>query len=95
MAHEWYDYACCEDKDCDVIGWDELTYDQNKRIWYWKSKRSGVTHVIHEDSVSPIDKQKRIRVSKDGQLHGCERNVAGYNSPPAWVAYCLYFPPLT
>lgn len=93
-AHEWYDYACCEDHDCNVIDPKELSFDASKRIWTWRSSRSGATHFIHADSRSPLDSGFRIRASKDGQYHGCERDVAGKGTPPKWVPYCLYLPEL-
>lgn len=94
-AHEWYDYACCEDHDCNVIDARELSYNPANRIWTWTSSRSGAVYIIHADSVSPIDKGPRIRVSKDGRYHGCERNVAsGEGTPAKWVPYCIYLPEL-
>lgn len=92
-AHEWYDAACCSDEDCHVIDWSELQRVDDK--WIWTSAKSGAVHIINVNSVSPVDKQPRIRVSKDGKLHGCERNTADKpGEPDRWVAYCLYFPAL-
>jgi hypothetical protein len=91
LAHSWYDYACCEDSDCHRIDPNELTFENDK--WLWRSSRSGALHVIHTSSRSPIDGGFRVRVSKDGQYHGCERNTADKPGQPAkWVAYCIYFP---
>jgi hypothetical protein len=92
LAHAWYDYACCEDSDCHRIDPEELSFADNK--WTWHSARSGAIHVIHIGSRSPIDGDFRIRVSKDGQYHGCERNVAAAGQKPIWVALCFYFPEL-
>jgi hypothetical protein len=92
-AHSWYDHACCSEEDCHRIEPEELTFTSDK--WIWTSAKTGAVHVIHVNSRSPMDGQFRIRVSKDGQYHGCERNLADKpGDPPNWKAYCLYFPEL-
>jgi hypothetical protein len=90
-AHSWYDKACCDMQDCHRIEPEELTFNSDK--WIWTSAKSGAVHVIPTGERSPVDGQFRIRVSKDGQYHGCERNLADKPGEPArWHAYCLYFP---
>ena len=91
LAHSWYDNACCNEQDCHRIEPEELAFQSDK--WIWTSAKTGAVHVIHTSARSPVDGQFRIRVSKDGQYHGCERNLADKpGAPPRWHAYCLYFP---
>ena len=92
-AHSWYDNACCSEEDCHRIEPSELSFNSDK--WIWTSAKTGAVHVIHTGSRSPVDGQFRIRNSKDGQYHGCERNLADKpGDAPRWFAYCLYFPEL-
>ena len=92
-AHSWYDKACCSEEDCHRIEPEELTFQSDK--WIWTSAKTGAVHIINVNERSPVDHQFRIRVSKDGQYHGCERNLADKpGDNPRWHAYCLYFPEL-
>jgi hypothetical protein len=92
---DWYDAGCCNNEDCRAIEASAVTYNPATRQYFWQSDLSGKLHVIHADNISPVDYQPRIRISRDGRYHGCERNTADKpGSPASWVAYCLYLPPL-
>jgi hypothetical protein len=95
-AHEWYDYACCSDKDCRPIDPASVTYNARRHVFLWQSDLSGRTYTIPAGDRSPVDMQPKTRTSKDGQYHGCEENVY-HDDPqkaPVWVARCLYLPEL-
>lgn len=88
---DWYEHGCCSNEDCRIIDPATVTYDAGKRMYFWKSELSGKLHVFHEDSVSPVDYRPRIRMSRDFNTHGCERNTADKpGDAPNWVGYCLY-----
>lgn len=90
-AHSWYDAACCNEQDCRVIDPSSVTYDAANKIYYWKSDLSGKTHAFHEDNISSVDGKPKVRISRDGENHGCERNTADRpGSAESWVGYCLY-----
>lgn len=88
---DWYEDACCNDKDCRIIDPATVTYDAANRTYLWRSDLSGKLHVFHEDNVSSMDGKPKIRLSKDFNTHGCERNTADRpGSAASWVGYCLY-----
>lgn len=99
-AHDWFDEACCDKKDCHPIDADEVTFDGQK--YFWRSKLSGELHVFHKDSRTNYaegtpreDKGPRIRTSLDGGFYGCEaprKNDRG--EIVGWIGYCLYLPGL-
>lgn len=90
-AHSWYEAACCNEEDCRVIDPSSVTYDAANRVYIWRSDLSGKTHVFHEDNVSSVDGKPKVRMSRDAQWHGCERNTADKpGSAASWVGYCLY-----
>jgi hypothetical protein len=92
-SHSWYDAACCNEQDCRVIDGSSVTYDAANKIYYWKSDLSGKTHAFHEDNISSVDGKPKVRISRDGEYHGCERNTADRpGSSESWVGYCLYIP---
>jgi hypothetical protein len=92
---DWYEHGCCNNADCRAIDAEEVTYNAATRQYFWRSKLSGKLHVIHEDNISTVDYKPKIRISRDGRVHGCERNTADKpGSSASWVAYCLYLPPL-
>jgi hypothetical protein len=92
-SHSWYDTACCNEQDCRVIDASSGTYDAANKIYYWKSDLSGKTHAFHEDNISFVDGKPKVRISRDAQYHGCERNTADRpGSSESWVGYCLYLP---
>jgi hypothetical protein len=92
-SHSWYDSACCNEQDCRLIDGSSVTYDAANKIYYWKSDLSGKTHAFHEDNISSVDGKPKVRISRDGEYHGCERNTADRpGSSESWVGYCLYIP---
>jgi hypothetical protein len=93
QSHSWYDAACCNEQDCRVIDASSVTYDAANRVYLWRSDLSGKTHVFHEDNISSVDGKPKVRISRDAQYHGCERNTADRpGSSEIWVGYCLYLP---
>jgi hypothetical protein len=94
----WYDEACCDNKDCRVIDSEEIWFEGDKL--FWKSKRSGKLHVIHRDArmnwkqgQPGQDLGPKIRMSQDGQYHGCEYPTGGpYGIPNDYQARCVYLP---
>jgi hypothetical protein len=88
---DWYEAACCNDEDCRIIDPATVTYDAANRTYLWKSDLSGKLHAFHEDNISAVDYKPKIRLSKDFNTHGCERNTADKpGDADNWVGYCLY-----
>ena len=75
MAHSWYDYDCCHDKDCAPILSEEMLPDGSYRI----GTKVG-TAIWRPGSPST-----RIRPSQDEQEHACI--LQGTNQT---VVICLY-----
>ena len=92
-AHDWFDYACCEEEDCRPIDAAELqSYPGGIQ---WTSARSGRVWKFPYSAVNPIDKQPVIRLSPDGKLYGCEQLERtefknGFKLVTPAVGRCLY-----
>jgi len=93
---DWYDEACCDQKDCRRIDADEIWFEGDQL--FWKSKRSGKLHVIHRDArmnwkqgQPGQDLGPKIRMSQDEFNHGCEYPTGGpYGIPNDYQARCVY-----
>ena len=84
MDTHWYDPECCNLKDCRPVKPEDVWVKDGK--WYWKSWRNPKQHMY-----LPVD-SKKVRPSKDGRFHGCERKYPtrdGVNR-----AICFYLPAL-
>lgn len=76
MAHDWYDYDCCSNKDCSPIEQDRLKFTDE-----------GI--VVPSGEVIPYD-DKRIRPTPRDQegFHWCRYMEPG----EATGTICLYIP---
>lgn len=61
LAHDWYDYDCCSDKDCGPIDESRVTQDKDGFLVDGKFR-------------FPKDK---IRPSQDGRFHFCQNPHTG------------------
>lgn len=88
VAHSWYDYDCCSDRDCQAISADRVTItDEGYRVTLEDGDHLMVSGtfsgmILHGD--------EDIRPSQDGQYHACV-------SAPAMgsgiqMLLCLYAP---
>jgi hypothetical protein len=79
VAHEWYDRACCSERDCYEISPNEVEALENGD---WRVKATGdVFSGPHGRSMS------KVRFSPDGQFHRCS-----WNGDRAMPSICLYVP---
>jgi len=78
-AHEWYDRACCSERDCYSISADEVEALTNGD---WRVKATGdVFSGPHGKSMN------HVRFSPDGQFHRCS-----WNGDRKMPSICLYVP---
>ena len=83
-AHDWYDPACCDGKDCQPVRPDRVTATPTG----WRIQINPGDHVLSNrpvDMIVPYD-SPRIRPSLDGDYHVCI-------SPMMNSLYCVYVPP--
>jgi hypothetical protein len=76
-SHEWYDYDCCDNRDCYPLPEDAVLEELPNGSWSaaWISPKSGK---LIKGIVSP----QNVRDTQNHQLHGCETS---YGDPR-----CLY-----
>jgi len=75
-AHSWYDVWCCNDRDCNVIPIEELSFTAEGIVW---SNKQGSELFPYGDS--------RIKPSQDGDYHGCQLSAEA-----EFEKRCLYIP---
>jgi hypothetical protein len=76
-AHEWYDYDCCDKRDCYPLPEDAILEELPNGAWsaQWVSPLDG-------KPVKGVVAPQNVRDSQNRQLHGCQTN---YGTPR-----CLY-----
>lgn len=84
LAHSWYDYACCSERDCRLenitTAGITIEHEVNRRIGGW--------FVTSTNELIPFD-DKRIKISLDTGTHLClmPSGVKGI-----FKVRCLYLP---
>jgi hypothetical protein len=76
-AHEWYDFDCCDTRDCYPLPDDAILIELPEGAW-------------HAEWISPLDGKpikgvvapQNVRNSQDRKVHGCQTS---YGQPR-----CLY-----
>jgi hypothetical protein len=76
-AHDWYDQACCHDKDCRPVKCEDI-----ERI----TTAHGSGWIWHRDKGGIWFPQDRLKHSLDGNCHAC---ISEATTPPG---ICLYMP---
>lgn len=76
-AHDWYDYDCCDTRDCYPLPDDAIYYEMENGVWYaeWISPLTG-------KQVKGMVAARNVRDTRDNKVHGCETSWG----PPR----CLY-----
>ena len=77
LAHEWYDYDCCDTRDCYPLPADAVLTELPEGAWHakWISPLDGK---LIEGVVAP----QNVRDSQNREVHGCQTS---YGTPR-----CLY-----
>lgn len=84
LAHSWYDYACCSDRDCWPMGQDSDAREPDPRIVPGGYLTFDGIFVAERDT----------RPSRDGRFHICRQGGArdGKIVTPSSAKPCLYVP---
>lgn len=87
LAHEWYDYECCDNRDCYELRDGSVTVTpMGYRVDYVSRDGFRVQMLINFGD-------KRIRQSRDQHFHTCEGFVyQGAEAPTGRWIRCLYVP---
>lgn len=86
MAHDWYDPGCCDDKDCQMIKPDTVTFTDEGIV----VTLSPADHFMVRETktwVVKYDAPYRLRDSQDNDWHACVL-------PNSQTLMCLYKPPM-
>jgi len=77
VAHEWYDYDCCDTRDCYPLPADAVLTELPEGAWHakWVSPLDGK---LIDGVVAP----QNVRDSQNREVHGCQTS---YGTPR-----CLY-----
>jgi hypothetical protein len=67
VAHEWYDYDCCDTRDCYPLDDTAELKELPGGKWQvkWKSPKTGLI-------IEGVVPARAVRNSQDHELHGCE-----------------------
>lgn len=80
LAHDWYDLACCNHRDCYPIANEDVAVVPGG----WRVKATGEVFMARA-----VGGQRQARWSQDGQYHRCSPN----GDRAAKSSICLYVPP--
>ena len=81
MAHDWYDPACCSNRDCAPA----------EKVIILEDGRMQIT-TTHGTTIIPNEMIRRE--SKDHQVHACMRSMTMYGGGKNnMLPICVYMPP--
>ena len=69
LAHEWYDRACCSERDCRPL--EPSEYQMRNGQWFMRNALGNDCAFMPLDTAKRIDGKGKVRPSKDFNMHGC------------------------